>query len=29
VLAPAFARYIYLRSQGLRRELADYLHYYG
>ena len=26
---PAFARYMYLRSQGPRRELTDYLRYYN
>ena len=26
---PAFARYLYLRSQGLRHELAHYLRYYN
>ena len=26
---PAFARYLYLRFHGLRRELAAYLHYYN
>ena len=26
---PAFARYLQVRFQGLRRDLADYLRYYG
>jgi transposase InsO family protein len=26
---PAFARYLHVRFQGVRRDLADYLHYYN